>query len=58
LEKEQLSQAFELAKLLLGKKKVLEEMDLRYIAETTQGKTEISLVALETMVVSSETSEN
>ncbi len=57
LEKEQLSQAFELAKLLLGKKKVLEELDLRYIAETTQGKTEISLVALETVVVSSETSE-
>src|SRR6266536_1373164 len=57
LEKEQLSQAFELAKLLLGKKKVLEELYLRYIAETTQGKTEISLVALETVVVSSEISE-
>ncbi len=34
LEKEQLSQAFAMAKLLLGKKKELEELDLRYIAET------------------------
>ncbi|MBO0778229.1 MAG: 2-isopropylmalate synthase [Ktedonobacteraceae bacterium] len=34
LEKEQLNRAFEMAKLLLGKKKTLEEMDLRYIAET------------------------
>lgn len=34
LEKEQLTRAFEMAKLLLGKKKVLEEMDMRYIAET------------------------
>ena len=33
LEKEQLHQAFDMAKLLLGKKKVLEEMDLRYIAD-------------------------
>lgn len=33
LEKEQLNRAFEMAKLLLGKKKTLEEMDLRYIAE-------------------------
>src|SRR3989440_2205162 len=33
LEKEQLNVAFEMAKLLLGKKKVLEEMDMRYIAE-------------------------
>src|SRR5215471_21639482 len=33
LDKEQLNQAFDMAKLLLGKKKVLEEMDLRYIAE-------------------------
>jgi 2-isopropylmalate synthase len=32
LEKEQLNRAFEMAKLLLGKKKTLEEMDLRYIA--------------------------
>jgi 2-isopropylmalate synthase len=32
LEKEQLDSAFEMAKLLLGKKKVLEEMDMRYIA--------------------------
>jgi 2-isopropylmalate synthase len=35
LEKEQLGQAFEMAKLLLGKKKELEELDLRYIAETS-----------------------
>lgn len=34
LEKEQLNRAFAIAKLLLGKKKVLEEMDMRYIAET------------------------
>src|SRR6266700_283760 len=34
LEKEQLTRAFNIAKLLLGKKKVLEEMDMRYIAET------------------------
>lgn len=33
LEKEQLSRAFDMAKLLLGKKKELEELDLRYIAE-------------------------
>ncbi len=33
LEKEQLNRAFDMAKLLLGKKKVLEEMDMRYIAE-------------------------
>ena len=37
LEKEQLNRAFEMAKLLLGKKKVLEEMDMRYIAETAVG---------------------
>ena len=41
LEKEQLLQAFDMAKLLLGKKKVLEEMDLRYIAETALGRTEV-----------------
>lgn len=35
LEKEQLIRAFEMAKLLLGKKRVLEEMDLRYVAETS-----------------------
>jgi len=29
-----LNRAFDMAKLLLGKKKVLEEMDMRYIAET------------------------
>jgi len=34
LEKEQLNRAFDMAKLLLGKKKVLEEMDMRYVAET------------------------
>ncbi len=37
LEKEQLNHAFEMAKLLLGKKKVLEEMDMRYIAESAVG---------------------
>ena len=36
LEKEQLHKAFDIAKLMLGKKKELEEMDLRYIAETAQ----------------------
>ncbi len=39
LEKDQLKQAFDMAKLLLGKKKVLEEMDLRYIADSALGKT-------------------
>ena len=34
LEKEQLLRAFDMAKLLLGKKRELEELDLRYIAET------------------------
>ena len=34
LEKEQLNRAFDMAKLLLGKKKVLEELDMRYIAES------------------------
>jgi 2-isopropylmalate synthase len=38
LEKEQLNAAFEMAKLLLGKKKVLEEMDMRYIAEQAMSK--------------------
>src|SRR5438874_3588040 len=41
LEKEQLQQAFDMAKLLLGKKKVLEEMDMRYIAETAIGNVTI-----------------
>ena len=41
LEKEQLNQAFEMAKLLLGKKRVLEEMDMRYIAETAKGRVEV-----------------
>lgn len=34
LEKAQLGRAFDMAKLLLGKKRELEELDLRYIAET------------------------
>ncbi|HCI81487.1 MAG TPA: 2-isopropylmalate synthase [Ktedonobacter sp.] len=37
LDKEQLNQAFDMAKLLLGKKKTLEEMDLRYIADSAMG---------------------
>jgi 2-isopropylmalate synthase len=41
LEKEQLNRAFDMAKLLLGKKKELEEMDMRYIAEVAMGKTEV-----------------
>jgi 2-isopropylmalate synthase len=43
LEKEQLNRAFDIAKLLLGKKKVLEEMDMRYIAETTVSITVVEL---------------
>ncbi|TMD63901.1 MAG: 2-isopropylmalate synthase [Chloroflexi bacterium] len=43
LEKEQLNRAFEMAKLLLGKKKVLEEMDMRYIAETAMSVTVVEL---------------
>jgi 2-isopropylmalate synthase len=43
LEKEQLNHAFDMAKLLLGKKKVLEEMDLRYIAETAISATVVEL---------------
>jgi 2-isopropylmalate synthase len=46
LEKEQLNRAFDMAKLLLGKKKELEEMDLRYIAETATGKTEVTMHTL------------
>jgi 2-isopropylmalate synthase len=34
LDVEPLGRAFDMAKLLLGKKKALEELDLRYIAET------------------------
>ena len=41
LEKEQLNQAFDMAKLLLGKKKTLEEMDLRYVADTALGRVEV-----------------
>jgi len=37
LDKEQINQAFDMAKLLLGKKKTLEEMDLRYIADSAVG---------------------
>jgi 2-isopropylmalate synthase len=55
LEKEQLNRAFDMAKLLLGKKKVLEEMDMRYIAETAVGRTEFSMVSFETIVASAET---
>jgi 2-isopropylmalate synthase len=55
LEKEQLNRAFDMAKLLLGKKKVLEEMDMRYIAETAVGRTEFSMVSVETVVASAET---
>ncbi len=43
LEKEQLVRAFDMAKLLLGKKKVLEEMDMLYIAETATSATAIEL---------------
>lgn len=39
LTRAQLGRAFEMAKLLLGKKKELEELDLRYIAETTVKET-------------------
>jgi 2-isopropylmalate synthase len=38
LEKEQLDSAFAMAKLLLGKKKTLEEMDMRYIATSVLQK--------------------
>src|SRR5436309_9858052 len=48
LEKDQLNRAFDMAKLLLGKKKVLEELDMRYIAETALGKTETAMVSVET----------
>lgn len=46
LEREQLLRAFDMAKLLLGKKKVLEELDLRYIAETAMGRTEIVITTM------------
>ncbi|GAC1349297.1 MAG: hypothetical protein NVSMB27_21090 [Ktedonobacteraceae bacterium] len=54
LEKEQLHRAFDMAKLLLGKKKVLEEMDMRYIAETAMGQPEASIVTVETITVTAE----
>ena len=41
LEKEQVNRAFEMAKLLLGKKRELEEMDMRYITQRVMGKTEV-----------------
>jgi len=44
LEKEQLNQAFDMAKLLLGKKKTLEELDLRYVADTALGRTEVVMM--------------
>ena len=46
LEREQLIRAFDMAKLLLGKKKVLEELDLRYIAETAISTTTVTVVEL------------
>ncbi len=58
LDKEQLQRAFDMAKLLLGKKKILEEMDMRYIAETAMGKTEITIADIEAAVVITETSRN
>ncbi len=39
LEQEQVNRAFDMAKLLLGKKRELEEMDLRYIAKCVINKT-------------------
>lgn len=45
LEKEQLKQAFDVAKLLLGKKKTLEEMDLRYCADTALGRVEVVMTS-------------
>ncbi|HEV2661298.1 MAG TPA: hypothetical protein VGU68_11895, partial [Ktedonobacteraceae bacterium] len=38
LAMDQLNFAFDMAKLMLGKKKVLEEMDMRHIAETAINK--------------------
>ena len=46
LEREQLVRAFDMAKLLLGKKKVLEELDLRYIADTAISTTTVTVVEL------------
>ncbi len=43
LEKEQLNRAFDMAKLLLGKKKELEEMDMRYIAERATHEAAVEL---------------
>ncbi len=46
LEQEQLNQAFDMAKLLLGKKKTLEELDLRYVADTALGRTEVVMMTV------------
>jgi 2-isopropylmalate synthase len=54
LEREQLQRAFDLAKLLLGKKKVLEELDIRYIAETASGKADVALLMLESTTATGE----
>lgn len=47
LDKSQLNSAFEMAKLLLGKKKVLEELDLCYIADTALGITQVTSINAE-----------
>jgi 2-isopropylmalate synthase len=41
---DQLDFAFDMAKLMLGKKKVLEEMDMRHIAETALHKNDFSIL--------------
>ena len=48
LESEQFVRAFDMAKLLLGKKKVLEELDLRYIADSAISSTEIIITSVVT----------
>lgn len=47
LDKNQLNSAFEMAKLLLGKKKVLEELDLCYIADTAIGVVQVGTIDAE-----------
>ncbi|HET8911086.1 MAG TPA: 2-isopropylmalate synthase [Ktedonobacteraceae bacterium] len=47
LDKNQLNSAFEMAKLLLGKKKVLEELDLCYIADTAIGVVRVETIDAE-----------
>jgi 2-isopropylmalate synthase len=57
LTPEQLARAFELVKLLLGKKRTLEEMDLRRCAELAIDPTAtVEALTVETMVVEGETS--